>query len=247
MASSSMASFLPPSTAGPTPQMKAYTKLLVQTAQTGVIADFSQYLVDHPVTPQKDVSKRIQEFLLHGTLDQQHREKAANFLFAQYDAADFTRTGRWSMCAYCKVWHPKHHILPMIPAADIENWHINHHNLCYSCVSASLDNQLLHPGDWLRVEPSPDHQIGAHTDLRPGKPDLTQTANRPSVLLTLDQEYEPELAPTLLDGSPSRHNRCHLRHIYPTHMATRPSAMVPHTCREPSRRQVRDSQTTEHS
>ena len=72
MASSSMASFLPPSTAGPTPQMKAYTKLLVQTAQTGVIADFSQYLVDHPVTPQKDISKRIQEFLLHGTLDQQH-------------------------------------------------------------------------------------------------------------------------------------------------------------------------------
>ena len=83
--------------------------------------------------------------------NRQHREQTCNFLYAQYDAKGYHRTGRWLQCAYCKIWYPRHMTMPTIPAADVENWHVHHHNLCFSCTRSSLDNQLLHPGTWLNV------------------------------------------------------------------------------------------------
>ena len=192
MASASLPDFLPPSTGGPTEQMKAYVKLLVQTAQTGVVTDFYNYLQHNPVNEHFDIKARVLEFTTTLEKDKRQREQTNNFLFAQYDAKGYGRTGRWIQCAYCKIWYPRHMTLPMIPAADIDNWKTLHHNLCFSCTRSSLDNQLLHPGQWLNVQEPPDFQVGEHTQLQAGSPDLTQTANRPAVLRTLDQENNPE-------------------------------------------------------
>ena len=192
MASASLPDFLPPSTGGPTEQMKAYVKLLVQTAQTGVVTDFYNYLQHNPVNEHFDIKARVLEFTTTLETDTRQREQTNNFLFAQYDAKGYGRTGRWIQCAYCKIWYPRHMTLPMIPAADIDNWKTLHHNLCFSCARSSLDNQLLHPGQWLNVQEPPDFQVGEHTQLQAGSPDLTQTANRPAVLRTLDQENNPE-------------------------------------------------------
>ena len=46
--------------------------------------------------------------------------------------------------------------------------------------------------NWLNVQEPPDFHVGEHTQLQAGSPDLTQTANRPAVLRTLDQENNPE-------------------------------------------------------
>ena len=192
MASASLPDFLPPSTGGPTEQMKSYVKLLVQTAQTGVVTDFYNYLQHNPVNESFDIKARVLEFTTKLETSTKHREQANNFLFAQYDAKGYHRTGRWLQCAYCKIWYPRHMTMPMIPAADVDNWHLQHHNFCFSCTRSSLDNQLLHPGNWLNVQPPPDIHVGEHTQLQPGTPDLTQTGNRPTVLLTLDQENNPE-------------------------------------------------------
>ena len=192
MASASLPDFLPPSTGGPTEQMKAYVKLLVQTAQTGVVTDFYNYLQHNPVNEHFDIKARVLEFTTTLETDTRQREQTNNFLFAQYDAKGYGRTGRWIQCAYCKIWYPRHMTLPMIPAADIDNWKTLHHNLCFSCARSSLDNQLLHPGQWLNVQEPPDLQVGEHTQLQAGSPDLTQTADRPAVLRTLDQENNPE-------------------------------------------------------
>ena len=163
MASASLPDFLPPSTGGPTEQMKAYVKLLVQTAQTGVVTDFYNYLKHNPVNESFDIKARVLEFTTTLETNKQHREQTNNFLFAQYDAKGYHRTGRWIQCAYCKIWYPRHMTLPMIPAADIDNWKLLHHNLCFSCTRSSLDNQLLHPGNWLNVQEPPDFQLGEHT------------------------------------------------------------------------------------
>ena len=192
MASASLPDFLPPSTGGPTEQMKTYVKLLVQTAQTGVVTDFYNYLQHNPVNEHFDIKARVLEFTTTLETDKRQREQTNNFLFAQYDAKGYGRTGRWIQCAYCKIWYPRHMTLPMIPAADIDNWKTLHHNLCFSCTRSSLDKQLLHPGQWLNVQEPPDIQVGEHTQLQAGSPDLTQTANRPAVLRTLDQENNPE-------------------------------------------------------
>ena len=167
-------------------------KLLVQTAQTGVVTDFYNYLQHNPVNEHFDIKARVLEFTTTLETDTRQREQTNNFLFAQYDAKGYGRTGRWIQCAYCKIWYPRHMTLPMIPAADIDNWKTLHHNLCFSCTRSSLDNQLLHPGQWLNVQEPPDFQVGEHTQLQAGSPDLTQTANRPAVLRTLDQENNPE-------------------------------------------------------
>ena len=188
MASPSLPDFLPPSTGGPTEQMKSYVKLLVQTAQTGVVTDFYNYLKNNPVNESFDIKARVLEFTTKMETNKQHREQTNNFLYAQYDAKGYQKTGRWLQCAYCKIWYPRHMTMPMIPAADVETWHVHHHNLCFSCTRSSLDNQLLHPGNWLNVQEPPDLHVREHTQLQPGSPDLTQTCNRPTVLLTFDQE-----------------------------------------------------------
>ena len=167
-------------------------KLLVQTAQTGVVTDFYNYLQHNPVNEHFDIKARVLEFTATLETDKQQRAQTNNFLFAQYDAKGYGRTGRWIQCAYCKIWYPRHMTLPMIPAADIDNWKTLHHNLCFSCTRSSLDNQLLHPGHWLNVQEPPDIQVGEHTQLQAGTPDLTQTVDRPAVLRTLDQENNPE-------------------------------------------------------
>lgn len=106
--------------------MREHTKLLVQSSQTGVLTDFYRHLQQYPTNEKFDIKHRVFQFTgsLEGT-DKQERQKITNFLFAQYDAKEFNRTGRWPQCAYCKVWYPRHNVLPMIPAADIDNWRTN--------------------------------------------------------------------------------------------------------------------------
>ena len=137
-------------------------KLLVQTAQTGVVTDFYNYLQHNPVNEHFDIKARVLEFTTTLETDTRQREQTNNFLFAQYDAKGYGRTGRWIQCAYCKIWYPRHMTLPMIPAADIDNWKTLHHNLCFSCTRSSLDNQLLHPGQWLNVQEPPDYTMPSY-------------------------------------------------------------------------------------
>ena len=125
--------------------------------------------------------------------DEQERKKALNFLREHYDDTNYNRTGRWLQCAYCKRWHTRRNTLPMIPATDIDNWHCAHSNLCHACLLASHDDQLLHPGIWLRTETLPEELNEPLQTLPQGTPDLTQTRNRPAVLQTLDKENNKEL------------------------------------------------------
>ena len=66
--------------------MKAYVKLLVQTAQTGVVTDFYNYLQHNPVNEHFDIKARVLEFTATLETDKQQRAQTNNFLFAQYDA-----------------------------------------------------------------------------------------------------------------------------------------------------------------
>ena len=191
MASSSQPAFLPPSVGGPSNRLKEYTKLLVESAQTSLITKFERYMEEHPLRPGQDKRDRISAFI---TLvdDKQERTKALHFLLEHYEDADYTRTGRWLQCAYCKKWHTRHNTLPMIPASDIDNWHCAHVNLCHACLMASHDDQLLHPGEWLRTETTPEELNEPLPPLPQGTPDLTQTRNRPAVLQSLDRENNKE-------------------------------------------------------
>ena len=41
----------------------------------------------------------------------------------------------WTTCGEAVpplLQESQHMVLPMIPAADVENWHVHHHNLCFS-------------------------------------------------------------------------------------------------------------------
>ena len=191
MASSSQPAYLPPSVGGPSKQLKEYTKLLIECAQTSLITKFDQYLEDHPLDPNSDKRLRITQFVMTVN-DEQERKKALNFLLEHYEASGYHRTGRWLQCAYCKTWHSRHNTLPMIPATDIDNWHCAHHNLCHACLMASHDDQLLHPGAWLRTETLPEELNEPLQTLPQGTPDLTQTNKRPAVLQTLDKENNKE-------------------------------------------------------
>ena len=220
-------------------------KLLVQTAQTGVVTDFYNYLQHNPVNEHFDIKARVLEFTATLETDKQQRAQTNNFLFAQYDAKGYGRTGRWIQCAYCKIWYPRHMTLPMIPAADIDNWKTLHHNLCFSCTRSSLDNQLLHPGHWLNVQEPPDIQVGEHTQLQAGTPDLTQTVDRPAVLRTLDQENNPRaLGTTPLDISLAHHSRCHIRCFHTPLLEHHPTTLVPHPTGQSQDRPIRKSTTT---
>ena len=146
MASSSQPAFLPPSVGGPSDRLKEYTKLLVESAQTSLITKFDRYMDEHPLQPGQDECARITTFIT-SVDDAQERKKALNFLLEHYEDADYTHTGRWLQCAYCKKWHTRHNTLPMIPASDTDNWHCAHVNLCHACLMASHDDQLLHPGE----------------------------------------------------------------------------------------------------
>ena len=112
--------------------------------------------------------------------------------YSSAEDADYTRTGRWLQCAYCKKWHTRHNTLPMIPASDIDNWHCAHVNLCHACLMASHDDQLLHPGEWLRTEKTSEELNEPLPPLPQGTPDLTQTRNRPAALQSLDRENNKE-------------------------------------------------------
>ena len=80
----------------------------------------------------------------------------------------------------------------MIPASDTDNWHCAHVNLCHACLMASHDDQLLHPGEWLRTEKTTEELNEPLPPLPQGTPDLTQTRNRPAVLQSLDRENNKE-------------------------------------------------------
>ena len=136
MASSSQPAFLPPSVGGPSNRLKEYTKLLVESAQTSLITKFERYMEEHPLRPGQDKRDRISTFIT-SVDDKQERTKALHFLLEHYEDADYTRTGRWLQCAYCKKWHTRHNTLPMIPASDIDNWHCAHVNLCHACLMAN--------------------------------------------------------------------------------------------------------------
>ena len=178
MASSSQPAFLPPSVGGPSNRLKEYTKLLVESAQTSLITKFERYMEEHPLRPGQDKRDRISTFI---TLvdDKQERTKALHFLLEHYEDADYTRTGRWLQCAYCKKWHTRHNTLPMIPASDIDNWHCAHVNLCHACLMASHDDQLLHPGEWLRTERTPEELNEPLPPLPQGTPDQKPTSSPP--------------------------------------------------------------------
>ena len=191
MASSSQPAYLPPSVGGPSDRLKEYTKLLVESAQTSLITQFDRYLEQHPLQPGQDNRCRITQFIT-SVNDAQERQKALNFLLEHYEDSDYTRTGRWLQCAYCKKWHTRHDTLPMIPASDIDNWHCAHVNLCHACLMASHDDQLLHPGEWLRTEKTSEELNEPLPPLPQGTPDLTQTRNRPAVLQSLDRENNKE-------------------------------------------------------
>ena len=191
MASSSQPAFLPPSLGGPSDRLKEYTKLLVESAQTSLITKFDRYMDEHPLQPGQDKRDRITTFIT-SVDDAQERKKALNFLLEHYEDADYTRTGRWLQCAYCKKWHTRHNTLPMIPASDTDNWHCAHVNLCHACLMASHDDQLLHPGAWLRTEKTTEDLNEPLPPLPQGTPDLTQTRNRPAVLQSLDRENNKE-------------------------------------------------------
>ena len=191
MASSSQPAFLPPSLGGPSDRLKEYTKLLVESAQTSLITKFDRYMDEHPLQPGQDKRARITTFIT-SVDDAQERKKALNFLLEHYEDADYTRTGRWLQCAYCKKWHTRHNTLPMIPASDTDNWHCAHVNLCHACLMASHDDQLLHPGEWLRTEKTTEDLNEPLPPLPQGTPDLTQTRNRPAVLQSLDRENNKE-------------------------------------------------------
>ena len=191
MASSSQPAFLPPSLGGPSDRLKEYTKLLVESAQTSLITKFDRYMDEHPLQPGQDKRDRITTFIA-SVDDTQERKKVLNFLLEHYEDADYTRTGRWLQCAYCKKWHTRHNTLPMIPASDTDNWHCAHVNLCHACLMASHDDQLLHPGAWLRTEKTTEDLNEPLPPLPQGTPDLTQTRNRPAVLQSLDRENNKE-------------------------------------------------------
>ena len=191
MASSSQPAFLPPSLGGPSDRLKEYTKLLVESAQTSLITKFDRYMDEHPLQPGQDKRDRITTFIT-SVDDAQERKKALNFLLEHYEDADYTRTGRWLQCAYCKKWHTRHNTLPMIPASDTDTWHCAHVNLCHACLMASHDDQLLHPGAWLRTEKTTEDLNEPLPPLPQGTPDLTQTRNRPAVLQSLDRENNKE-------------------------------------------------------
>ena len=191
MASSSQPAFLPPSVGGPSNRLKEYTKLLVESAQTSLITKFERYMEEHPLRPGQDKRDRISTFIT-SVDDKQERTKALHFLLEHYEDADYTRTGRWLQCAYCKKWHTRHNTLPMIPASDIDNWHCAHVNLCHACLMASHDDQLLHPGEWLRTEKTSEELNEPLPPLPQGTPDLTQTRNRPAALQSLDRENNKE-------------------------------------------------------
>ena len=191
MASSSQPAFLPPSVGGPSDRLKEYTKLLVESAQTSLITKFDRYMDEHPLQPGQDKRARITTFIT-SVDDAQERKKALNFLLEHYEDADYTRTGRWLQCAYCKKWHTRRNTLPMIPASDTDNWHCAHVNLCHACLMASHDDQLLHPGEWLRTEKTTEELNEPLPPLPQGTPDLTQTRNRPAVLQSLDRENNKE-------------------------------------------------------
>ena len=191
MASSSQPAFLPPSVGGPSNRLKEYTKLLVESAQTSLITKFERYMEEHPLRPGQDKRDRISTFIT-SVDDKQERTKALHFLLEHYEDADYTRTGRWLQCAYCKKWHTRHNTLPMIPASDIDNWHCAHVNLCHACLMASHDDQLLHPGEWLRTERTSEELNEPLPPLPQGTPDLTQTRNRPAALQSLDRENNKE-------------------------------------------------------
>ena len=57
---------------------------------------------------------------------------------------------------------------------------------------ASHDDQLLHPGEWLRTEKTSEELNEPLPPLPQGTPDLTQTRNRPAVLQSLDRENNKE-------------------------------------------------------
>ena len=191
MASSSQPAFLPPSLGGPSDRLKEYTKLLVESAQTSLITKFDRYMDEHPLQPGQDKRDPITTFIA-SVDDSQERKKVLNFLLEHYEDADYTRTGRWLQCAYCKKWHTRHNTLPMIPASDTDNWHCAHVNLCHACLMASHDDQLLHPGAWLRTEKTTEDLNEPLPPLPQGTPDLTQTRNRPAVLQSLDRENNKE-------------------------------------------------------
>ena len=191
MASSSQPAFLPPSLGGPSDRLKEYTKLLVESAQTSLITKFDRYMDEHPLQPGQDKRDRITTFIA-SVDDSQERKKVLNFLLEHYEDADYTRTGRWLQCAYCKKWHTRRNTLPMIPASDTDNWHCAHVNLCHACLMASHNDQLLHPGAWLRTEKTTEDLNEPLPPLPQGTPDLTQTRNRPAVLQSLDRENNKE-------------------------------------------------------
>ncbi len=181
--------------AGLSETMQTYIQALIDTSQNSKFTQFQQYLNNRPVDQREGIQQRIHDFVLNHVEDKREQNKFQNFLYEEYDSQFYVRTGRWFQCAFCKVWHTRHNLLPMIPSQDIENWQCHHYKFCHSCILASHENHLLYPGSWLAtqdMDPQPQQPM---PQLPQGAPDLRETSQRPQALQSLDRERNLEWQP----------------------------------------------------